>query len=61
MNMVNRPNEDDVECQTSETILDHDKWLKDINQKGEVDILIQWEGYEEPSGEPMEMLKVGRL
>ena len=39
-----------------EDILDH-RWTKDPKRKGRIDVLIKWEGYEEPTWEPMENIK----
>ena len=40
-----------------EMILDH-RWSKDRKRKGKIDVLLKWAGYEEPTWEPMEVIKV---
>ena len=54
--MLNKEDEDDVERWTSEEIKGY-RWSKAKNRKGKVDVLISWEGYEEDSWEPMEVIK----
>ena len=56
INMINKDEEEDVERWTYESIDAH-RWSKDPNRKGKVDVLISWEGYEEPTWEPMEIIK----
>jgi len=56
VSMQNRDDEDDVERWTFEEIKGHRR-SKDKNRKGKVDVLISWEGYEEDSWEPMEVIK----
>ena len=53
---LNRPEEDGAEYWEYESILDH-RWSKDPNRKGRLDVLIKWAGYEEPTWEPMEVIK----
>lgn len=56
INLINKDDEDGVERWTFDTILGH-RWSKDKNRKGKVDVQIKWDGYEEPTWEPMEILK----
>ncbi len=54
--MLNKDDEDDIKRWTFEEIKGH-RWSKDKNRKGKVDVHISWEGYEEDSWEPMEVIK----
>jgi hypothetical protein len=54
--MVNHDDEDGVERWTYEKILDH-RSSPDKGRKGKIDVLIKWEGYEDPTWEPMEVIK----
>ena len=56
VSMLNKDDEDDVERWMFKEIKGH-RWSKDKNRKGKVDILISWEGYEEDSWEPIEVIK----
>ena len=56
INKINKPDEDGVELWQFDDILDH-RWSPDPNRKGKIDILVKWSGYEEPTWEPMEMIK----
>jgi len=56
INALNKEEEDGVERWTFEEILDH-RWTKDPKWRGKIDVLIKWEGYEEPTWEPMENIK----
>ena len=56
INMINKDEEEAVERWTYGSIDVH-QWSQDPNQKGKVDVLISWEGYEEPTWEPMEVIK----
>ena len=54
INMANRPDEDDEERWIFEKIISH-RWSP--TSTGKIDVLVKWEGYEEPSWEPMEIMK----
>jgi hypothetical protein len=54
--MANRDDEDAVERWTYEKILHH-RWSPDKGRKGKIDVQLKWAGYEDPTWEPMEMIK----
>jgi hypothetical protein len=54
--MANRDDEDGVERWTYEKILNH-RWSPEKGRKGKIDVQIKWAGYEDPTWEPMEMIK----
>ena len=54
--LANRSNEDDVKRWTFERIIDHQR-SKEVNWKGKIDLLVKWSGYEEPTWEPLEVMK----
>jgi len=56
INKINKPDEEGVELWQFDDILDH-RWTEDPNRKGKIDVLLKWSGYEEPTWEPMEMIK----
>ena len=55
VNLLNEDDEEDVERWTFESIKAH-RWSKDKKRKGKIDILLSWEGYEEETWEPMEVI-----
>ena len=56
INMLTKDQEEDTERWTFDKILKHRR-SKDRNRRSKYDILIKWEGYDEPTWEPMEILK----
>ena len=56
IDMINKDEEEAVERWAYESIDAH-QWSQDPNWKGKVDALISWEGYKEPTWEPMEVIK----
>ena len=57
INKANRDEDGVVADWEYEEILDH-RWSKDKKRKGKIDVLLKWAGYEEPTWEPMEVIKV---
>jgi len=53
--MLNKDDEADAERWTSEETKGH-RWSKDKHEKGKVDVLTSWEGYEDDSWDPMEVV-----
>jgi hypothetical protein len=56
INLINHEDEEGVERWTFEKILKH-RTSKDPQRKGRLDVLIKWQGYEDPSWEPIEVIK----
>jgi hypothetical protein len=56
INKINKDDEDDTDRWNYEAILDH-KRSKIQGRQGRIDVLIKWEGYEEPTWEPIEVIK----
>ena len=54
--MANKADDDGEERWTFENIVDH-RWSPDPDRKGKLDVLIKWQGYEDTTWEPMEMIK----
>ena len=55
ISMINKQDEDGIERWEFDHIMDH-RWSKD--RKGKIDLLIKWTGYEDPTWEPLEVIKV---
>src|SRR5512147_384035 len=53
---LTRNEEDGAEHWDYESIIDN-RWSKDPKRKGRNDVLVKWVGYEEPTWEPMEIIK----
>ncbi len=54
---VNKADEEAVDRWEFDHIIRH-RWAKDKSRKGRMDLLIKWTGYEEPTWEPMEVIKI---
>ena len=54
--MLNKPDEEGVELWDFESIVTHRSSI-DPKRRGKLDVLVKWAGYEEPTWEPMEMIK----
>ena len=56
INLINKDEEENVERWTYESIEEH-RWSPNPDRKRKIDVLIKWDGYEEPTWEPMEVIK----
>ena len=54
--LANHDDEEGVERWTFEKILNH-QYSKDPKRKGRIDVQVKWQGFEEPTWEPMEVIK----
>ena len=53
---INKDDDDDEERWTFEEILSH-RWSPLEGRNGKIDLLLKWKGYEDPTWEPLEVIK----
>ena len=56
INQINHKEEDGAELWEFDALLDH-RWSKLPGRKGKIDVKVKWAGYDDPTWEPMEVIK----